>query len=758
MAKQQSAKLSGKNKTILPDYHVTEWNGLNTYIKDLKDLADGETPDELNWVASKEKDHIELRRGYALLGTTRNAGLGRITGLGIATRSDQTQVPFFSYNQKIIYYDAIAGNTVESGSNALPAAANGDDLSFMPYENIAGAFIYITSVNSSIYKIAAANPGSVIDLLSTAFRGHAKIGNNRMFLWNRNDTYNNKYLNDLLIGVSDKSSIAQYPQATGDSENMGDGTTTTFSGISAINSKYTLFNFESAAPIAAGVAITGISQSTQAIVNVATTTLKVGNPVLINGVNGMIQINNVIGIVEAVSSDLTQITLSINSSAFSPYTSGGEIYLTEYFNDDKNGNLTSSLGGTGTINYATGAHTQTFNTPPLAGQAIFNQFYYEDATNGGVADFTVNGAVTGQGKLFPQYDGGGSLMSVFPFDQTEYCFHVIKTWYLSLMVDDTKATNLPYRSNLGIPYFRAAYPTDDGIVFLDNSHPVTPKFKILEVDNANATSIVTVVPEAVSEQLDLSAYGFSQGVAFRFGDYDLLACQDTLNGIVQSVNTIFFLRNIYTGQWDKLDYPVSCLAEYLGTLLSGDSLSNNVFTLFSGTDDDNNLINNYYTTKQYNLGIEGIKRTNRFVVRGLIQQTQNIDCYFSFDSGNFVKLCTVQGNGTYVNIGQPTTVGSSTLGSNVVGGGGIITAYPFEVEFTIASDIYEYVQVEFQANNIGFVQINEFVFKDNRYKGRHVTPSRTIVYNSPEPTPAGGATWDETTATWDETSVSWDNI
>ena len=39
----------------------------------------------------------------------------------------------------------------------------------------------------------------------------------------------------------------------------------------------------------------------------------------------------------------------------------------EYFSDDMNGNLTSEEGGTGTINYTTGAISITFKTAPLAG-------------------------------------------------------------------------------------------------------------------------------------------------------------------------------------------------------------------------------------------------------------------------------------------------------------------------------------------------------------------------------------------------------
>lgn len=956
---KRSAKVSGKSKTILPDYPVVEFEGLNTYTKDITQLTDGQSPDSLNWITGRYKDNISIRRGSALLGKTRNSGSGRITGLGIANHPNGSQVPFFSHDQKVLYYDSVANDTIEAGNgsvpasllayyqmqgnstdsvnahngvdtnitysiangkigqgagldgttsqivitdsaalhpsqfsivcwikttttnigtifqvysqnsnragfcldinnvqinhahmmsakntgtllgtdyqqvftstaindgnwhhivasadgtnlymycdgvlqstvpwafnpiyagttyvqvgtrnntgsstnffngdidelalwsvalnayevsqlysstspyststaftfgaNILPVAASGEDISFMPYENLAGNFIYATSPNSSIYKFVSTNPTSSTNLLSTNYRGTAKIGQNRMFMWNRNNSVNSKFPSQLSMGVFDKQTISQYTQTTAeDTSNTGDGVSKTFTGTLTYrsnNSKATTFFDEFAAPITVGISITGITAVTQAVVTVGAHTFKMNDAVIINGVSGMTQINNLFGVVQAVTS--TTITLSINSSGFSAYTMGGDIYLAEYLFDDKNGNLTSTLGGTGSINYTTGAFTLNFNTAPLNGQKIFAQYYIEDSTSGGVADFTVDGATNGQGKVYSQNDGAGAIQGVFPFDQVEYIFHILKTWYLTVGTDDTKASNYPYRSSLGIPYFRGGYSTDDGIVFLDLSHPSLPKVQVLEIDNANATAVVTVVPAPLSDTLDLTQYGFTKVVIRRWGDYDIMACQATVNGVVSTINTQCFIRNIYSGLWDLLNYPISCLDEYLGMLLSGDSLSNNIFTLFSGFDDDGSLINNYWKSKQYNLGIQGLKTTGRFVVRGLIQQTQSIDVLASFDNGNFIKLFTIAGNGAYVNTGTPAEVGANTIGSQVIGGGGgTVTAYPFEIDYPIASDLYEYVQIQFQGTNIGYAQIDEFIFKDNRYKGRQILPANTIV-------------------------------
>jgi hypothetical protein len=64
---------------------------------------------------------IELRRGKLLLGQTRQSGSGKITGLGVGTRYDGVQVPFFSHGKKLKYYDSTLDDTVEIGSDILGA-------------------------------------------------------------------------------------------------------------------------------------------------------------------------------------------------------------------------------------------------------------------------------------------------------------------------------------------------------------------------------------------------------------------------------------------------------------------------------------------------------------------------------------------------------------------------------------------------------------------------------------------------------------
>lgn len=638
----------------IPDYVVNSWRGINTIIKSSKDLLDGVSPDSLNWITgydpdNKKGDHIELRRGYALLGQTRVNGTGKVTGLGIGTRYDGTQIPFYTAGRKIKYYDPTANDVAEVGLNLLPAAADGEYTSIAPYQNLAGSFVYVSSPSSSIYKIHTANPASAVDQSSASYRGYISFVQGRMQLWNRNGSAaSGKDLTGYYESYIDKALLSSFTHVTGESVGTGDGVTKTFAGT--------------------------LAQRT--------------------GARTLMYI---------------QITDSVETLV-----------------DNRNGTLVGSLGGTGTINYATGAYSVTFNTAPTNPQAITADYYWEDSTSAGVCDFSQSSPRTaGQGNVFRQDDGGANLNSVLPLGPDIYCLHTLRTWVVTNTLTDTSATNLPYRNNTGTPFYLGAFSTGDGILYLDNSRPSSPKLNLLGIPPGSTNT--TIVPMPLSDDLDLSLNAFDSVVVRRWGNYDIICCQNFTNGVKDTFNSVFYIRNIISGFWDKLDYPASCLDEYLGTLLSGDSLSSNLFTLFSGFDDDGNVINNHWISGMSNLKYDGSKKLYRMVIEGLIAPAQSFDIYLSFDGGQFVKYRTIAGTGTYVSKGAPQTIGTYTLGSKVLGAGGSgpITAYPYLLDFPIASDLFEYVQVKFVATGIGYLEVDQYTFKDIRAKGRHLLPTQT---------------------------------
>lgn len=629
---------------MFPDFTLSTFSGLNTAVKDIKTLKPGVSPDSLNWLTSKERDSIALRRGYARLGTSEQTGNGKVTGMGVGVRYDGTQVLWYSHGRKVKYYDAATDDTVEVGTDMLPAAASGEDVWFQPYQSLAGSFMYLGSSNSGVYKIPAANPGSAVDQSVNNYRFNVfHIGQNRSFAGQRNGTTaGNKDSTGLYLSYIDKAQLSSFTQVTGEAYGTGNGVTKTFT--------HTL---------------------------------------------------------SAISGAKTAMYVSVTDG-------------TETFTDDRNGAMTGSLGGTGTVNYATGAVSVTFNTAPANLAAITCAYYHETATTTGILDYS--GSSNGQGKSFRQDDGGGNLMAVFNINTIEYCFHLLKTWQLTTSLDDTQTTNLPYR-NVGIPYQRAAWQTPDGILMADLSRPTDPKFRKLQV--LQGTNIQTIEPLALSDALDLSPYAFDYCVAFRWGDYEIFCVQEKVNEVANTFNSVMFVRNVVSGAWDKLNYYASCLAELNGTLVAGDSITNNAYTLFSGFDENGDVIENYWTSSDMNLRTENLKTCRRMVVDGLIQTDQSLAVYLSYDGGAFSNVYTIAGTGSYVDSGIDTYIGGPTIGSKVLGGGGSSTAHPFEVDFPINSDRFVNVRIRIEALGIGWISVNSFTFKDIRNKGRKNLPVRT---------------------------------
>jgi hypothetical protein len=352
-----------------------------------------------------------------------------------------------------------------------------------------------------------------------------------------------------------------------------------------------------------------------------------------------------------------------------------------------------------------------------------NLKYYNENSLGTIFNFTYSSPRTnGQGSIFTQFDGSGPLQQVWPIADVEYCFHTLKVYQLQLTSNDTNANNLVFRQNVGTPYWRAAWPTGDGIVYLDIFNGVDPKIRVLEITESTTNVNPTITPVSISDSLDLSQYTFDKCVIYEFGDYYLCFAKGATNGRPDTVNDVCFLYNTISGFWDQLDYGATCLAIYNGTLLAGDSISPNVFTYFSGYDDDGEVINNSWMDAPTNFGYEGQKVFMKFKVRGKIQRSQSIQVWFSYDGANPVLAYTITGTGTGVNQGNQTTVGSYTVGSKIYGGGNI-NAFPFEVEIPVGSPRFEYVQVQFVATNIGWAEIDEYIYMDNRFKSQRTLPN-----------------------------------
>lgn len=718
---------------IVPSFIVGDaahsWGGLNTIVKDNRYLDRGESYAQSNWITGRDKDHIELRRGSIILGKTRRNVAGvKVQGIGIGIKNDGTQVPFFKFGQKILYYDVTTDNTIEIGTNILPVAAINDNFNFMPYQNLAGSYIYGTSINSSIYKFSVANLGSYIDLaVSTTLgnptitvaspavitlSGHGLVAGNTV-----------KFTTTGVLPTGINPNTTYFVIATGLTSSVFEISATL--GGAAINTSgsqsgtHTLIKVNSAVDFHFGFAkinrgyMFGMNRKGSAPNSVDSTGVYLSTP-------------------DSIANNSNQITFSVGTGDGTTKTFTGSISPTapntaysisitdnnEVFTDDKNGNLVGSLGGIGTINYITGAYSVTFHTAPINTQTITGTGYEENSTVGGVADFTGLGSDT-----FRQDDGGGIAEAVWPFNGIEYCMHQLRSWQLSIDTSQspTAFDNEPYFEQIGIPSIRGAFPTGDGIVFLNNAIPAQPKVSILEIPPGSTN--LTVVPTSLSDSLDLSSYGISDATIFRWGDYDFISLQNVVNGQTNNFNGITFIRNIVSGLWNQLEFYIDCGIDFDGTLISGSSLGANVLELLSGFDDSNTAIANFHNQAYTNLEIEGLKKVGYLNMSGLIQRGQNLDVFISLDNGSYIKVFTISGNGTYVSSNSIVTVGSLGVGINTVGGGfdnASQYASRYEVDIPIHTGLFEYISWSIQATGVGFVSVERQEWKDIRFKRRRL--------------------------------------
>lgn len=389
----------------------------------------------------------------------------------------------------------------------------------------------------------------------------------------------------------------------------------------------------------------------------------------------------------------------------------------ETFTDNLDGTLTGSASGTGTINYMTGAYSITFNANAVG--AVTATYRWEDATSAGIVDFTKSTPRTaGQGFIFRQDDGGGKTQGVASIGGTEYCLHEVKTWALTLSADDTGATNLIYRERVGIPNFRAYIETGDGVYYIDDTDKNDPHLRILSFDMGGSE----VVPKSVSKRLKLnnekigfsfSGYTFDNAAMIEWGDYIVLSCRTNDS----TVNNRVFTYNKQTGAIDQHDYFVSCFEIYEGDLIAGDSVSGNVNILFSGLDDDDSTIANYWTGKLTDLTVPRLKKQKKIVLQGEIGKEQSIQVSCATDRGSFVTVGTIEGNGTYVDTTQRVVIGSQTVGTGTIGGDSTgVEAYNYMREFSMPVGNFERIQLRFEALGLGYASVSTITHKDIRGK------------------------------------------
>lgn len=370
-------------------------------------------------------------------------------------------------------------------------------------------------------------------------------------------------------------------------------------------------------------------------------------------------------------------------------TSSGEV-----FTDNYNGTLTGSLGGTGTINYVTGAFTTSQSG---AGTATYQ---WEDSNAGGVTDFTFSGTrLAGQGDLFRQDVGGDRIQTVLVQDGRYYSIKARSVYELDLTADDRNATNLVFLKDIGCQFFRSAVATSLGMVLLDTSNPDKPKLSRLERNLAGDN----LVPNDLAPQFDFSAFVWDACAMETWGENIVFTgrTSDSTN------NNRLFLYNARLKTIDIFNFEATVLMKNAGLLYAGDALSENVYNLFSGFDDDGFNIENNWDGNAERFGFEELKRFRYLVFRGQISPDQNIEVYQSYDNDDYQLVGTIRGDGNYVDTANPYTIGSTAVGSAEIGGGGDgVTAYDYFHSFRVRTPKFYQRRIRFKATGTGYCSIS----------------------------------------------------
>jgi hypothetical protein len=373
-------------------------------------------------------------------------------------------------------------------------------------------------------------------------------------------------------------------------------------------------------------------------------------------------------------------------------TASGEI-----FNDDFNGLLVGSLGGTGTINYITGAWTLSTSS---AGTAV----YFWEMTNAkGITDFTQSATrLAGEGLIVNQ-DEGGTIQKIEVFEGKYYSLKTRSVYEYDISSTppyvDLSATNKIFRKDIGLPYWRASVTTGKGIIFMNTSNLDKPQLTILQ-KNINGDNLE---PVTLANHFDFSEYVWDMCAMETFGEFIIFSGRTSLS----ATNNKLFLYNVRRDTMDILPYGAKTIVTNAGYLYIGDTITGNVYEILSGFDDDNDNIENYWIGNDELYGMQNLKKLKKFRIKGLITQEQILEISMSLDGEPYVLVGTVLGSGTYVDMTSHAVIASHGIGTEAIGGEpDTVDGNFYLAEIKLSLGKFRKRTLKLEATGLGYVSVN----------------------------------------------------
>jgi hypothetical protein len=680
----------------MPDHELTIFKaGVNNFLED-ENIPPDAASDESNWIT--QDGRLKLASGRLRIGT--EGSQGHVQGELFGYKIDGTKIHWRKINTAIQYWNGSAWTNVVTG------LTSGADYKFANYSSLAGTFTFAFGIDG-IFKFHNAFPAvylSMYDPLKN-FKGFAFIDKGRAILWNRPEDKTGLYGSKI-----DRQDSTVYTTEANQTLASGDGSTQAFSGTLSGAGQINYFGFTAYGPIAAAKNITNVVKGGLTTITAIGHGLSTGDYVVFASIGGTTQLNGTTAKVFGAP-DADTLVFNIDSSSYGAYTSGGTVTKIEYFfNDDYLGHVTSNLGGTGTLNYVTGAWTLNFHTAPTnASNNILGSYQFENSNNGGVTDFRKSSPrVAGEGFVIPQDEGGDPILTVLigP-DGSYYSLKSQSSYQLTLDDADTDPTNIVYRRNIGVPSFRAGIATNKGIVFINTANPEKPELTILQ---RNPISNF-VEPLILFPQFKFANYIYDDCNIDTWDRY-VIICSKTLGA---TSNDTILLADLAQGSIDITSFNARTTATDSGNLYIGSSVTQTTYELFNGFDDDGLPIQNFWIgqgsllrplIKLRRFIPAALKKVRKLRLRGLIDANQNYSVYIDYDDAGFQLVGTIRGDGAYVDYSQPQVVGAHYVGQAQVGGDVTTTVYPYFTELRLRTPKFRKRTIKIVANGIGYVDID----------------------------------------------------
>lgn len=378
-------------------------------------------------------------------------------------------------------------------------------------------------------------------------------------------------------------------------------------------------------------------------------------------------------------------------------TGTGEVYTDNY-----QGVLTGSLGGTGTINYVTGAYTIS-----NIGVGTVN-YQWENSNAKGITDFTKSATrLASEGFVVRQDEGGDAILIVLlgP-DSAYYSIKKNSSYRFEIDATDLNPTNELYRKDIGVPSSGAAVSMGLGIVFMNTSNPEKSELTILK-NNPLGDS---VEPTVIAAHFKFENYYYDDDTQVNtYNRFIIVFCKASSNSLT---NDKMILINVSSAAVDVLNYSALSSAKDNSFFYTGSSVSQTTYKMFVDFDDDGTLIDNFWEGRGELFGSNSLKKYRKQRLMGLIDPSQSYQVYIDSDGGNEWQLVgTVLGNAEYVDLGNPQTIGSNMIGEADIGGE-MTTVYPYFCELKIKVAKFRKRKIRFVALGYGYVSVNNVTDHD----------------------------------------------